>query len=737
MSLPDGVTTCLLTYGPITDTFGNPADSITVEVVADRTIVHAASGRTMFKNPVKQTATGSGSVQIPVPHTNQSGFRDQQQNALTGWYYTVNLSARFPGGLVQTDTKTFQPVTGQTEVDADLLQSPGMVTPGSVAQTTYVADPGGGTDGQVLKKQGNGYVLGDGGGGGLSTSRTAVKNSNYTASAGDLVPVDASAGSVTVTLPNAPADKALVAVKVIQLASPNTVSVATAGTDTFNRVGGVTSVAFSLIAQGANFQYDAATKVWTIAEYAVPLATTDARYPVVAPTPSPVDSQLLTYDGSTGTYKARNAATGPKVTGGLPPGFTRAQVPVQASDGAQQQVQSRIRHTALVVANTVRLVYVNYNIDGGINGLSPLTVKAGLEDAYGGVVPVTFNGSRTVTIDPGGQVISDPVSIDCPGPDGAFPFYWSRTLATVASAGGRWGSKTWGSGNVAQSGDSYEYGSSLTDKTLASGTLTTAGLISNMYGPTLILADSPGRRACVFGRGDSIMAGDTDNGSGSIGGVTGYFARAMAAARIPTITVGRSGEQAKNSFTYVGSQAQALTTGNGGYPAYVNNFMAGCTHVYAEHGVNDINTGLGNKNLAQWQALALDYWRQCGNRNAKVIAPTLTPSTSSTDGWATTANQSINAAGNNSVRTAYNDWLRAGAPIDPTTKAAVAIGTTGALLTGSFGHPLFAYDEIADLAETARNSGIWRANYTGDGVHPNATGSAALAAGVNVTRLAG
>jgi hypothetical protein len=170
MSLPDGVTTCLLTYGPITDTFGNPADSITVEVVADRTIVHAASGRTMFKNPVTATATGAGSVQIPVPHTNQSGFRDQQQNALTGWYYTVNLSARFANGAVQTDTKTFQPVTGQTEVDADLLQSPGMVTPGSTAQTQYVPYPGGGTDGQALVKQGTAVVWGAGSG---STGATA------------------------------------------------------------------------------------------------------------------------------------------------------------------------------------------------------------------------------------------------------------------------------------------------------------------------------------------------------------------------------------------------------------------------------------------------------------------------------------------------------------------------------------------------------------------------------------
>lgn len=157
MSLPDGVTTCLLTYGPITDTFGNLADSITVEVVADRTIVHAASGRTLFKNPVVVSADGGGVAQLPVPHTDQTGFRDQQQNTLTGWYYTVRLSARF-GSSIQTDTKTFQPLVGQTTVDADLLPSNGMVTPGVTAPTAVVTSVNGET-GAVTVSGGEPYEM--------------------------------------------------------------------------------------------------------------------------------------------------------------------------------------------------------------------------------------------------------------------------------------------------------------------------------------------------------------------------------------------------------------------------------------------------------------------------------------------------------------------------------------------------------------------------------------------------
>lgn len=145
MSLPDGVSTCLLTYGPITDTFGTVATSIEMSIVADRTIVHAASGRTLFQNPLVVTAVDGGIIQVAVPHTNQSGFRDLAQNALTGWYYTVNLTARFGDGR-QSDRKLFQPLVGQTTIDADLLASGGVVTPGVTVETGYVTSVAGLTE---------------------------------------------------------------------------------------------------------------------------------------------------------------------------------------------------------------------------------------------------------------------------------------------------------------------------------------------------------------------------------------------------------------------------------------------------------------------------------------------------------------------------------------------------------------------------------------------------------------
>jgi lysophospholipase L1-like esterase len=92
-----------------------------------------------------------------------------------------------------------------------------------------------------------------------------------------------------------------------------------------------------------------------------------------------------------------------------------------------------------------------------------------------------------------------------------------------------------------------------------------------------------------------------------------------------------------------------------------------------------------------------------------VFQNTITPSTTSTDSWATTGNQTPESS--NAVRVQVNDWIR------------------------TVPSPLSGYFEIADLAETARNSGIWKAGYTSDGLHPNATGHSALAAGIDVSKL--
>jgi hypothetical protein len=93
---------------------------------------------------------------------------------------------------------------------------------------------------------------------------TAIKVANYTAVVGDIVICDISAGSFTVTLPSAPADKSGIRVKVIASGASKRLIVQAGGTDTINLVGGTTSKILSLLDEAVYLQYQSATGVWFI-----------------------------------------------------------------------------------------------------------------------------------------------------------------------------------------------------------------------------------------------------------------------------------------------------------------------------------------------------------------------------------------------------------------------------------------------------------------------------------------
>lgn len=110
-----------------------------------------------------------------------------------------------------------------------------------------------------------------------SLTPTAVKTANYTAAANDLVPVDATSGTVAVTLPTTPADKTRIAVKKID-SSTNTVTINRGGSDVFNKTGGSTSLTLSLVNQAVTLQYKTSGGIWYVVSDDTPLSQLDARY---------------------------------------------------------------------------------------------------------------------------------------------------------------------------------------------------------------------------------------------------------------------------------------------------------------------------------------------------------------------------------------------------------------------------------------------------------------------------
>ena len=107
---------------------------------------------------------------------------------------------------------------------------------------------------------------------------TAVKTSAVTAAPEQFIPCDVTGGSFTVTLPATPANGTTVAVKLVALSGTNTVTIATGGSDVFNKASGATSLTLSLLNQGLSVQYKSGSGIWYVLGDDLPLSQLD--YPV-------------------------------------------------------------------------------------------------------------------------------------------------------------------------------------------------------------------------------------------------------------------------------------------------------------------------------------------------------------------------------------------------------------------------------------------------------------------------
>jgi hypothetical protein len=152
---------------------------------------------------------------------------------------------------------------------------------GKVTTPALQVTTGSGTANQVLTSDtsGNATWSTPTSTGAQALTPTAVKTAAYTAVAGDFIPVDISGGSVTITLPTAPADKSRIEIKMIATSGSNTVTFNAGGSDVFNKASGVTTGTLSLLNQAIMLQYAASTSIWYVQSDDLPLAQLDGRYP--------------------------------------------------------------------------------------------------------------------------------------------------------------------------------------------------------------------------------------------------------------------------------------------------------------------------------------------------------------------------------------------------------------------------------------------------------------------------
>lgn len=331
-----------------------------------------------------------------------------------------------------------------------------------------------------------------------------------------------------------------------------------------------------------------------------------------------------------------------------------------------KQIMSTTRHVMRSAVSSLRLLYGAWtpSFNDGENDQSgqPTTYTCAIEYPDGVFTQGKFAGSVTGTATSLGEVITDEILVSIP----------KNTPFRVRT----WASNTNGVNYVGRAESSEyqeatEFGATVSDRTMGgtitrsgNGVLTPYAILGISSDPSpFLLADSRG-----FGQADiytNTYTNDVGNMARSIGGVMAYISGAIP-----------------------GDRAAIIATGMTRRASLAKRF---CTHVMMVLGVNDITTY--GRTSAQVIADLQTIMNQM--RPLPIFLGTIEPVSSSTDGWATTANQTTHA--NNGQRVAVNNFARG-----------------SALHAGLM--------ELADQVESARDSGLWIPGLTGDGLHHNQAG---------------
>jgi hypothetical protein len=315
-----------------------------------------------------------------------------------------------------------------------------------------------------------------------------------------------------------------------------------------------------------------------------------------------------------------------------------------------------------------------------------LPIKVAIEYA-GATYPLYFGGTRAPVLDSGAQAQTDPFGLTLPtGAEG-----WIRIFVNAGT--GQVPQGVVGGGPGVTSTGSWVDGSDVCDNT---GAMTTATLPNGVPSPVAVTAvplttTPPATILCI---GDDVPAGyGWTYASWSASNPNSWF------TRWTNSTVGAQRLCGKND-----QLSFWATPGRAGRRLAM---ARGFSHALIYLGSNDLYM---NRTLAQMQTDYTSLVQTLKGLGCQVIGATVTvrSNTGSTDSWATTTNQSPHNS--EPTRVAFNDWLR--------SKPA-ALGLASVL-------------EIADIVETARNSGLWKvngtANYmTNGGLYPTTTGHQLIA----------
>lgn len=342
------------------------------------------------------------------------------------------------------------------------------------------------------------------------------------------------------------------------------------------------------------------------------------------------------------------------------------------SSGTYSNMTSRLTHYATAPTWDLKVTFGNFA--GESNGTANILIRASLESSNGTIHPLTFNGQQFTVIEPGGMVESD-------------------SCAVVLSKGDKFYSRTYVSTYPGDRWFLSELASFAEDEGLTPGSdLTRGGSVAAssayIYAPMMITGRSRYSQPTIALIGDSIMrASDGD-------AALAFVEVALGPNRGMNFGHMNIGQVSEDISEFVTESRRVLRM----------RLIKSCKYAVVNHGINDM---FNSRTFTQMTNDAVTSWRVLTNAGLAVYQCTLTPLSTSTDGWTTLVNQTTHA--NNAARVSFNDWVR----------------TTPAPLTGYF--------EVADSVESSRNSGKWAVSpvLTVEGIHPNTAGGALMSATIN------
>lgn len=365
---------------------------------------------------------------------------------------------------------------------------------------------------------------------------------------------------------------------------------------------------------------------------------------------------------------AQGSITPPPSTQGIVVA-NRLQVPTIQSGGNVNPLRAYQReHTAhadgaisnLKLTNLWWILSPTTFLPAAITGSPTFTWRQFVEYPQGSFTPVLFGGNPDCVLSTTVKLrTSDAVNVTIP----AGAKFWVHTVHAGASAVLMPVTETPANASVIGTTDAfYDMADLATPVHQATGSATV-----NFIGPSLITGDVAAANAeAVLLMGDSLVYGQGDVTTVGSRGSSGAYARKLDDLGASYVKYGQKGATLQ---VYAGGVA------NANYVEFMALVRAAVTHVVIQPGINDVRLARTQANVLADRAILVGDFA-----GKSIVQTTLTPRTSSTDAWATVANQTQQVDGNMAEWANINTAIRGAAGANLMEVANVVANTPGGVV---------------------------------------------------------